>query len=106
MDNGEFDSITWANDGDTHESNPSRKRTPSGERSRARPTSTGKQKATHIEHQAGPNADALDLAGVGDGRLDCKVDSPQKENEGTKDAFVSYLVTTHVSDAMISLQER
>ncbi|KAI9794164.1 MAG: intercellular trafficking and secretion [Peltula sp. TS41687] len=42
-----------------------------------------------------PNADPFDLAGVGNGRLDCTVDSPQKENEGTKDAFVSYLVTTH-----------
>lgn len=97
--NGEFDSITWGNDGDMHETNPSRRRTSSGEHSRARPSSTGKQRATttHVESQAGPNADALDLAGVGEGRLDCKVDSPQKENEGTKDAFVSYLVTTHVS---------
>ncbi|KAF2187766.1 hypothetical protein K469DRAFT_628735 [Zopfia rhizophila CBS 207.26] len=29
-----------------------------------------------------------------EGRLDCTVDSPRKENEGTKDAYVSYLVTT------------
>ncbi|KAF2836288.1 Phox-like protein [Patellaria atrata CBS 101060] len=30
----------------------------------------------------------------GDGRLECTVDSPMKENEGTKDAYISYLVTT------------
>jgi sorting nexin-4 len=45
--------------------------------------------------QAGPLADALDLAGIGDGVLECRVDSPIKENDGTKDAYISYLVTTH-----------
>jgi sorting nexin-4 len=40
--------------------------------------------------------DPLDLAGVGGGTLECTVSSPIKENEGTKDVFVSYLVTTHV----------
>lgn len=29
--------------------------------------------------------------------LDCAVTSPIKENDGTKDAFVSYLITTEVS---------
>lgn len=48
------------------------------------------------EKQAGSNADAIDLAGVGEGVLECLVGSPIKENDGTKDAFVSYLVTTHV----------
>jgi len=46
--------------------------------------------------QAGRKADAMDLAGVGDGVLECTVTSPIKENDGTKDAFVSYLVTTNV----------
>lgn len=47
--------------------------------------------------QAGDNADALDLAGIGiEGTLDCTVDSPLKENDGSKDAYVSYRVTTHV----------
>lgn len=31
-----------------------------------------------------------------EGRLDITVGSPQKENEGTKDAYISYLVSTHV----------
>ncbi|KAA8575316.1 hypothetical protein EYC84_004490 [Monilinia fructicola] len=47
--------------------------------------------------QAGSNADAIDLAGVGEGVLECLVGSPIKENDGTKDAFVSYLVTTHTT---------
>lgn len=46
--------------------------------------------------QAGPNADALDLAGVGRGVLETTVSDPQTESEGTKDAYVSYLVTTEV----------
>lgn len=32
-----------------------------------------------------------------EGNLECTVSRPQKENDGTKDAFVSYLVTTNVS---------
>lgn len=34
--------------------------------------------------------------GIGREKLECTVGSPIKENDGTKDAFVSYLVTTHV----------
>ena len=48
------------------------------------------------EPQAGPNADAIDLAGVGQGQLVTAVSDPMTENDGTKDAFVSYLVTTEV----------
>lgn len=34
---------------------------------------------------------------AGDGHvLDCTVGTPIKENDGSKDAFVSYLITTHV----------
>lgn len=49
------------------------------------------------EPQAGDDADHLDLAGIGrDGTLNCMVDAPQKENDGTKDAYVSYRITTQV----------
>lgn len=49
------------------------------------------------EPQAGEQADNVDLAGIGrDGILEVTVDTPMKENDGTKDAYVSYLVTTHV----------
>ncbi|KAF8535453.1 hypothetical protein BDD12DRAFT_892935 [Trichophaea hybrida] len=44
--------------------------------------------------QSGPNADVLDLAGVGRGALETTVSDPQTESEGTKDAYVSYLVRT------------
>lgn len=33
---------------------------------------------------------------LGREKLECTVGAPIKENDGTKDAFVSYLVTTHV----------
>lgn len=49
-------------------------------------------------HQAGDHADAQDLAGPGaHGTLDTTVNQPQKEGEGTQNAYVSYLVTTDVS---------
>ena len=47
-------------------------------------------------NQAGHMADRVDLGGIGDGRLECTVEAPLKENDGTKDAYISYLVTTHV----------
>lgn len=31
-----------------------------------------------------------------EGMLECTVDKPQKENDGTKDAYISYLVATRV----------
>lgn len=44
--------------------------------------------------QAGHNATIQDLAGPGaHGRLECTVSNPQKEGEGTQNAYVSYLVT-------------
>ena len=54
--------------------------------------------------QAGQNADDADLAGIGaEGLLETTVNSPQKESDGTKDAYVSYLVTTHVCRASFAL---
>ncbi|KAK5108863.1 hypothetical protein LTR62_007753 [Meristemomyces frigidus] len=45
--------------------------------------------------QAGPNADAVDVAGPGmDGSIHCQVTKPHKENEGTQNQYISYLVTT------------
>lgn len=39
---------------------------------------------------------AHDTHRLGSERLECVVDTPIKENDGTKDAFVSYLITTSV----------
>ena len=55
--------------------------------------------STSNEPQAGANADAVDLAGIGEGVLECTVDAPQKENDGTPNAYVSYLISTHVRRA-------
>lgn len=46
-----------------------------------------------------------DAPSLGTEKLECTVDTPIKENDGTKDAFVSYLITTHVrnhSSAIVS----
>ncbi|SMR52730.1 unnamed protein product [Zymoseptoria tritici ST99CH_3D1] len=46
--------------------------------------------------QAGHDATEQDLAGPGHhGRLECTVSQPQKEGEGTQNAYVSYLVTAN-----------
>lgn len=37
-----------------------------------------------------------DAPALGTETLECTVGTPIKENDGTKDAFVSYLITTHV----------
>lgn len=37
--------------------------------------------------------------GLGDEVLECTVTHPLKENEGSKDVFVSYLITTYVSSS-------
>jgi sorting nexin-4 len=57
--------------------------------------------ATTPQHPEGI-ADPLDLAGTGGGVLECHVSLPIKENEGTKDVFVSYLVTTNVTLPVLS----
>src|SRR4051794_34603675 len=66
-------------------------------RSEAEGGFTGSRKGSHSGGlQAGRNATSLDLAGVGEARLECTVGHPLKENDGSKDAYISYLVTTHV----------
>lgn len=94
----DFDNVSWKHDVDSDVSRP----TTSGTDVEGLPEhdndSNGKRRmsSAHEEPQAGPLADAVDLAGIGDGVLECQVDSPLKENDGTKDAYISYLVTTHV----------
>lgn len=95
MDN-DFDDVAWRND----DSDPSRPNTAGSTDQRDRisnPKPNGKLKGPEFVPQAGEAADATDLAGIGEqGRLDCIVSSPLKEHDGTKDAYVSYLVTTDV----------
>jgi len=58
-----------------------------------------KRRASNTQHlPPDHNADAVDTAGIGpEGFLECVVGAPQKEHEGTKDAYISYSITTHVS---------
>lgn len=89
----DFDSVQWRREDDRPASPEAAKSPP------AKLKSNGKRRQSGTHRGAPPdrNADAVDLAGIGKaGYLECTVDAPQKENDGTKDAFVSYLVTTHV----------
>lgn len=95
MDN-DFDSVSWQNDPDSDNSRPATAGTDQPDEATYGAKSSGKRKASQSSAQAGTEADPVDLAGIGDGRLDCIVDTPLKENDGTKDAYVSYLVTTNV----------
>lgn len=95
-DHNDFDSVSWRREGESDTSRPT-----SAEISNTTlPTriSSGKQpsRSVHQEPQAGELAEPVDLAGIGDGILECTVGSPVKENDGTKDAYVSYLITTTV----------
>jgi sorting nexin-4 len=90
----DFADVSWQND---TQRNASKQHDPSSSEDGG-PTMGGGMDPTGRSgqsHGAGAG-DALDLAGVGDGTIECIVNTPIKENDGTKDVFVSYLVTTHV----------
>ncbi|KAL8947132.1 MAG: hypothetical protein Q9222_006548, partial [Ikaeria aurantiellina] len=94
MDN-DFDSVSWRNE-DSDGSRPGTAGPSDDMEHTSTPRSNGKRKAAPSMPQAGEGATAVDLAGIGEqGRLDCTVSSPLKEHDGTKDAYVSYLVTTN-----------
>ena len=89
----DFDSVSWRNEPDSNTSHPN---PISPHEVEDRSTRPSKRRTSSSTQQAGLNADIVDLGGIGEGRLDCTVDTPLKENDGTKDAYVSYLVTTNV----------
>lgn len=98
-DNGGFDSVQWERDRDGRPSEESTSASgfPTQSTLPDRSIAHGRSGSTSDEPQAGENADAVDLAGIGpEGILECTVDTPLKENDGTKDAYVSYLISTHV----------
>ncbi|KIW65681.1 hypothetical protein PV04_07918 [Phialophora macrospora] len=91
-DHGEFDSVSWQREdaAQAESSAPFHSTLPERYASGRRSDSLSR------EPQAGDQEDPVDLAGIGrDGVLEVTVDTPLKENDGTKDAYVSYLVTTH-----------
>lgn len=87
----DFDAISWRSPSATHDGTDDDGSEISVNAANAPPIFSHPE-----EPQAGPNADSIDLAGVGQGRLVTTVSDPTTENDGTKDAFVSYLVTTEV----------
>lgn len=101
----DFDSVSWRNDPSSDASRPTTSGTDADDSAQPHPDTNGKRRMSVAEDepQAGPLADAVDLAGIGDGMLECAVDAPLKENDGTKDAYISYLVTTHGSHSNQSI---
>ena len=94
-DHADFDSVSWPHEPVQEGSQPSTARSDARETSLpARPMNGKRGMSERNEPQAGEYADGVDLGGIGGGILDCTVDTPLKENDGTKDAYVSYLVTT------------
>ena len=96
-DHADFDSVSWPRDPETGRPEPPTP--PADGRETTLPSRTTKTKRSmsgQNEPQAGHEADAVDLGGIGEGILECTVDMPMKENDGTKDAYVSYLITTNV----------
>ena len=93
----DFDSVSWRHDQDSDLSRPT-SGTDAEEPQGHNYEVNGKRRmsSAHEEPQAGALADPIDLAGIGDGVLECEVSSPLKENDGTKDAYISYLITTKV----------
>lgn len=90
MNHDDFANVSWQSDS-AGQADRSAAASPGGESGRE----SGMGERLH--EQLGSNADAMDLAGVGEGTLECIVSQPIKENDGSKDAYVSYLVTTNVS---------
>jgi hypothetical protein len=98
-DHGDFDSVSWRNESGRDTNQPVSTE-PAHETTLPTRISNGKRRLSsqhqHHEAQAGQLAEPVDLGGIGDGILECTVGSPSKENDGTKDAYVSYLITTTV----------
>lgn len=83
-DQDNFSSISWTE----HADDPTADPIPSaGQRDQHSGEASG----------AGPRRRDHDPHGLGSEKLECTVGSPLKENDGSKDAFISYLITTHVS---------
>ena len=90
----DFDAVSWRSPPRTHDG------TDDEESELSSPTSAGLDALSNTYHseepQAGINPDRIGLAGVGPKPLVTTVSDPATENDGTKDAYVSYLVTTEV----------
>lgn len=101
MENDEFANVSWQSDKpaqDPDASNTSPRSQNEGVLGSA--NSNGKRRGSG--GPLGRDADVLDMAGVGHATMECTVTAPIKENDGSKDAYVSYLVTTHVGHLLLT----
>lgn len=90
----DFDPVTWRGPPRTHDG------TDDEESAFSSPVSPGLDAPSDVYHpeepHAGINSDGVSLSGVDPTLLVTTVSDPATENDGTKDAYVSYLVTTKV----------
>lgn len=93
MDHGDFASVSWQNSPRNIISRRNTATSTDGGEHAGGSSHNGMPKTTG---SAPLNEDPLDTASVGGATLECTVNSPIKENDGTKDVFVSYLITTNV----------
>ena len=97
-DHANFDSVSWPHEPQQEHSQPPTTGPDAHESTLpTRPVNGKRSMSENNEPQAGEYADGVDLGGIGDGMLECTVDTPLKESDGTKDAYVSYLITTRVT---------
>ena len=90
----DFSNVSWRNNPASQEAEPFSTSPREGGDGTGLGSTNGKRHES--VGQLGRNPDPLDAAGVEGGVLECTVSSPNKENDGSKDAYVSYLVTTNV----------
>lgn len=93
MENDDFADVSWQS--------PPRGNTDGAGGSSSGAAAAGEAQPRHAKRIAdvteeAPRADPLDNAGIGNGHLECTVTAPLKEGDGSKDSYVSYLVTTNV----------
>lgn len=91
MEHEDFADVQWAST--PHDNTDPDDRTALGAAGENRPSNAMRVASADSTH---PGPDPLDYAGVGNAVLECTVSQPLKENDGSKDAYVSYLVTTNV----------
>jgi hypothetical protein len=84
IDHDNFSNISWQSGSNT----------PVAESSAPMPNIEA-EPPTHEDQQHGEDLEHQDPGLSGD-ILECSVSEPRKESDGTKDAFVSYLITTSV----------
>lgn len=85
-----FSNLSFNSDQNVHAGNPASLRFDGEDSGSPGPLS-------HQEHKDSDNANLQQLdPGLGGEILECTVTEPRTENVGTKDAYVSYLITTNV----------